>query len=118
MIRSNGINEILYYAETQLPWPFENRDMVIKMNFDLNTNSNTLKVLATGMPDSLPEKKGIVRIKKFRAVWDVKFDGDKSITINYFLSVNPGGSISPRISNMFVTKGPFESFSNLSEVLK
>jgi hypothetical protein len=118
LIRTNGINEVLYYAETKLPWPFENRDMIIKMSFDLNTNNNTLKVMATGMPDSLPEKNGIVRIKKFRAVWDVTYDGDKRIAINYFLSVNPGGSISPRISNMFVTKGPFESFSNLSKVLK
>ena len=118
LIRSNGTNEVLYYAETRVPWPFENRDMVIKMSFDLNTSSNTLKVLAIGMPDSLPEKSGIVRIKKFRAEWDVKYDGGNSIMINYFLSVNPGGNISPVISNMFVTKGPFESFSNLSKALK
>jgi hypothetical protein len=118
LIRSNGTNEVLYYAETKLPWPFENRDMVINMSFDLNTSNNTLKILAIGMPDSLPEKSGIVRIKKFRAVWDVKYDGANSIMINYFISVNPGGNISPFISNMFVTKGPYESFSNLSKALK
>ena len=118
LIRSNGINEILYYAETKLPWPFENRDMVINMSFDLNTSNNTLKILAIGMPDSLPEKSGIVRIKKLRAEWNVKYDGANSIMINYFISVNPGGNISPFISNMFVTKGPFESFTNLSKALK
>jgi hypothetical protein len=118
LIRRNTPNELVYYAETSLPWPLSNRDIVIKMNFDLDTINNTLKVLQTGMPDSIPSKKGIVRVRTFNASWDVKSVGANKVSINYFLSINPGGSIPAGISNMFVSKGPFETFNNLSKLLK
>lgn len=118
IIDRRDAKEIVYYAETALPWPLSNRDMVIKMSFDLDTINHKLKVLAVGMPDSLPVKKGLVRIQKFRAAWNVQYDGTGKIRIDYFLAVNPGGNIPAGISNMFVAKGPFETFSNLSKVLK
>jgi|SRR5689334_7263081 len=117
LIREIGDNELLYYAETHLPWPFSNRDMVIRMHFDLDTVTNDLKIKATGEPGAVPEVSNKVRIPKFYGDWRVKFDGVNKITIVYFLEVNPGGSVSPAISNLFVTKGPFETFHNLSKLL-
>lgn len=111
-------NEFLYYAETRLPWPFDDRDMVIRMKFDFDSVQNILKVKATGEPDSVPEISGKVRIRKFNGDWSVKYDGGNRISIVYVLEVNPGGNISPGISNLFVTKGPFETFNNLSRQLK
>jgi hypothetical protein len=79
---------------------------------------NTLKVIATGVPDAIPSKKGIVRIRTFNAIWNVKSIGNNQLLIQYFLNVHPGGNVSPAISNMFVSKGPFQTFKNLSVLLK
>ncbi len=117
LLRTINENEFLYYAETHLPWPFSNRDMVIRMHFDLDTVRNILNVKATGEPGAAPEVSGKVRILKFIGNWNVKYDGANKITIVYLLEVNPGGNISPGISNFFVTKGPFETFNNLSKLL-
>ncbi len=117
LLRTINENEFLYYAETHLPWPFSNRDMVIRMHFDLDTVRNILNVKATGEPGAAPEVSGKVRILKFIGNWNVKYDGANKITIVYLLEVNPGGNISPGISNLFVTKGPFETFNNLSKLL-
>jgi hypothetical protein len=42
----------------------------------------------------------------------------QTIHINYEVEVDPGGSIPGWIANMFVDKGPFETFSNLAKKLK
>ena len=111
-------NELLYYAETSLPWPLSNRDMAIRMSFAADTVNQTLLVTAVGEPDAVPANKGLVRIRYFNAKWEVKKINDNEIEITYYLTVNPAGSVSPGISNMFVTKGPFETFSNLSALLQ
>jgi hypothetical protein len=87
------------------------------MHFDFDSLGNSLKVKATGEPDAAPEVSGKVRIRKFNGDWDVRSDGANTITIFYVLEVNPGGNISPGISNLFVTKGPFETFNNLAKLL-
>ena len=98
LVKAVSEDEFLYYAETHLPWPFDNRDVVIRMHFDLDTARHFLNIKATGEPGAAPEVSGKIRIV-------------------YVLQVDPGGNISPAISNLFVTKGPFETFNNLSRLL-
>jgi hypothetical protein len=118
LIKKINDNEILYYSQTALPWPVSNRDIPIKMQLKEDTKSNSLKVYASGIPNAIPEKKGIVRIPFFNAFWDVKSEGKNRINITYILRMDPGGSVPSSVTNMFVSKGPFETFSNLSELLK
>jgi hypothetical protein len=118
LIDSINADEFLYYAETAVPWPFSNRDMVIKMLFMPDTINKKLIVQATGIPKAIPEKQGLVRISKFDGYWQVMQESNNKITINYLLKVDPGGSIPPGISNLFVSNGPFETFNNLARILK
>ncbi len=111
-------NEVVYYAETTLPWPFSNRDVVIRMHFIPDPGTHSLVVTAVGAPDAIPANRGIVRIRYFNARWEVRSESPNEIAITYFLTINPAGNISPGISNMFVTKGPFETFNNLAGLLK
>lgn len=117
-IRKISPNEILYYNETSLPWPVSNRDVPIRMKATPDFKNNTLKVIAMGVPQAIPEKNGIVRIQQFNSSWDVKFDGKNRLSITYLLSMDPSGSISSTVTNMFMTKGPYETFSNLADRLK
>jgi hypothetical protein len=116
LLKEINENDIIYYAETSLP-VIRNRDMAIRIQFNPDKMHNTLKVVATGVPDAVPEKKGIIRIPYFSGIWDVRETGSK-IAINYILNIDPGGSIPPFINNIFASKGPFETFNNLAEILK
>ena len=118
LIKKNNPNDILYYSETALPWPVSNRDIPIRMQLNVDQKNNTLKVYASGVPDAVPAKKGIVRIPFFNAFWDVKSDGKNRLTIIYTLKMDPGGSVPAGVTNMFITKGPYETFNNLGEMLK
>jgi START domain len=118
LVEQINANEILYYAETSLPWPISNRDMVIRMNFNMDSVNNYLVVTAVGEPEAVPVKEGIVRIRQFNGRWEVKSQPSNQIAITYYLTVNPAGSVSPGITNMFVAKGPFETFNNLAGLLR
>lgn len=118
IIKKISDNEILYYSETALPWPVNNRDIPIKMVLKPDAKTNSLKVYADGVPNAISEKKGIVRIPYFNAFWDVKSDGKNNLKITYIVKMDPGGSVPASVTNMFITKGPFETFSNLSQLLK
>lgn len=118
LIKEINANEILYYSETSLPWPVNNRDIAVRLRTDLNTKNNTLKVTASGEPNAFPKQKGVVRLKYFNCSWDVKYVGKNKISIIYFLKMDPSGNVPPAVTNMFITKGPYETFENLSRLLK
>jgi hypothetical protein len=110
--------EVLSYTETSVPWPASNRDVPLRMLLHVDQKNNALKLTAVGEPNAIPKKEGVVRIPYFNSWWDVRFDGKNKLVINYFLAMDPGGSIPAWITNMFVAKGPFETFNNLASVLK
>ena len=118
IIKKISPNEILYYSETELPWPVSNRDVPIKMVLNPDPKNNSLKVFAAGVPNAIPARKGIVRVPYFNAAWDVKSDGKNKLNITYILKMDPGGSVPAGVTNIFISKGPYETFNNLSELLK
>jgi len=117
LIKRNSANELIYYAETGLPWPMRNRDQAILINLYPDSAGHKLKITTTGKPMAIPPTEGLVRVPYFLGVWDVTAVDNKRIAINYFLDVDPGGSIPAWITNMFVAKGPYETFMNLSGLL-
>ncbi len=118
LIKRISPTETLSYTETSVPWPASNRDVPINMHLNYDDKNNILKVIAKGVPAAIPEKKGIVRIPFFNSMWNVKYDGKGKLYINYFLEMDPGGSVPAWITNMFVSRGPYETFNNLAAKLK
>lgn len=117
-IKKLGPTEVLSYTETSVPWPASNRDIPLRMKLTHDPKNNSLKVTAVGVPNAIPQKKGIVRIPYFNSSWDVKSDGKNKLHIVYFLEMDPGGAVPAWITNMFSAKGPYETFSSLAGMLK
>jgi hypothetical protein len=83
-----------------------------------NTTGNTLKITTVGEPDTAPVQKEKIRVPQFRGVWDAEAVEDGKLRIEYTLDLDPGGSLPAGIVNLFVAKGPYETFINLSRLLK
>lgn len=110
--------DFIYYTETRLPWPMSNRDAVIHLRIRTDSLPKVLTISGSSEPALIPEVPDKVRVIDYKANWRVTMPTDKIIQIVYILEVNPAGSIPAWISNSFADKGPFETFSNLSEKLK
>lgn len=118
LIKRFSENELIYYAETSLPWPMRNRDQAIRIIAYPDSANQSIKITTRGEPNAIPVTNGIVRVPYFLGVWQVKTISPGKIFIEYYLDVDPGGSVPAWMSNMFVAKGPYETFMNLAELLR
>jgi hypothetical protein len=118
LLKEENATEVYFYTVTEVPWPFENRDMVIHMSFKQNVTNKTLTVLAKNVDGFLPVKEKIVRLKYSSAVWTVTPISNKQYKIEYRVQIDPGDGLPIWLLNLFSSDGPYESFKNLKEMVK
>lgn len=105
-------NEIISYAQVNVPWPCDNRDYV--SHFTISQPSPQLVIVdSRAEPDLLPVTEGVVRVKKSSAHWEMTTLPGGMLKLVYTLSFDPAGAVPAWLTNMFVTKGPMETFKNL-----
>jgi hypothetical protein len=107
--------KLIYYSEMSVPWPATNRDFYAGFEETIDAASRSLKVVSYGMKDYKPPAKDLIRIPYSRAVWNISTISDKIIHLDYILEFDPGGSVPVWILNLFATKAPMETFSNLKQ---
>lgn len=105
--------EVIYYSEVEIPWPLSNRDFIVLLKVSQDEKTKVVSVDGEGKPSYLPEYKNIVRIQKSYSKWILTPLSNKQVKVEYTLQVDPGGSVPAWIINLFVTKGPYESFKSL-----
>jgi len=118
VVSQNTAHDFVYYTETHLPWPVNNRDVVIHLRIQTDNLPHSLTVTGRARQSVLPELPGIVRMKHYVANWKVTMPTSNTIRIEYVMEIDPGGSLPSWLANMFVDKGPYETFKNLAERLK
>lgn len=117
LIKRISKNELISYSSTSLPWPASDRDLIAKSSFQYNPD-HSFKVTLTGVQDILPTKKNKVRVPFFYNTWEVKSDGKGNVLIDYYLQIDPGGSLPAWVINLFVAKGPYETFVSLAKLIQ
>jgi hypothetical protein len=117
LVKKVSNDELIYYAETTIPWPMTNRDAVIKMVNIKDTVHNTLLVTQKSVSDLVPSNSGIVRIGSMDGRYEVSA-GDNKLHLVYYLKIDPAGDMPAWIVNLFCTKGPYETFSALIDKMK
>jgi hypothetical protein len=105
-------NEFLYYIESILPWPLNNRDAIIHLTIMHDTAHGILRINAFSEPAFIEKKNGLVRIPFSKGTWYVT-ETNHQLNIDYTFEVDPGGGLPAWMVNMFADKGPYESFQNL-----
>lgn len=106
--------DVVYYAETSMPWPMSDRDAIIHLVFNTDSLPKYMTVTGTSEPERVPVKSNFVRMIHYTAIWNVTMPTQDSIHIEYILEMNPAGNIPSWFTNMFAKKGPYETFRNLA----
>ena len=104
------------YVETIFPWPYSNRDMVYRMSVD-TTNPATTKISLEGIPDYIPEKKGIVRMQKAEGYILLRPLG-MTTEITYVFHSEPGANIPIWLANNSIAELPYKTLNGLREILQ
>ena len=116
LIRRIAPNEIIYHAELEAPWPFTNRDYVSHITITQQI-PHSLTIEAKTVSGIVPETPGIVRVKSSQALWEVTSMNKGQQKIVYTVQFDPSGALPAWLVNMFVTKGPFQTFQKLKEYI-
>lgn len=118
LLQKRSAHDFTYHTETVLPWPMSNREAVIHIRINTDSLPAFLSISGTAEPGLVPNSKELVRISQYKAHWLVTMPAPQTLQIRYQVALDPGGSLPAWMSNMFVTKGPFETFVNLAKKLK
>ena len=110
-------NEFYNYFTADLPWPFDDRDMVVNLKLDPDYEKGECVAYSKTAPDYIKLKKGYERMCKGKGKWVIK-QADKHVQVMYTFAGDPGLPLPAWIINMFLVDGPFKTFVNLREFVK
>ena len=108
---------MICYTVKDMPWPASDRDAVVHVKVN-HLNENSMNVTVKSVDGYVAKKDGLVRVPTSHVVWNVKQTAPGKLQIIYEAQADPGGSIPDWITNMFLTKGPLESFKKLRGMLE
>jgi hypothetical protein len=107
-----------YYERISAPFPVSDRDMVAHLKITQDSKSKTVTVTSDVTQGFVPEKNGIVRIKKFHSTYTI-IPKEKGMTeIDSELGTEPGGNVPAWLVNMAIVKGPFSTQQMMNKLLQ
>ena len=83
--------EKYYYTYFKMPFPFQNRDMIIHFRLRQDLVKKRILVTLRGRPKFLKKRKGITRIRHVKGHWQIDRLASSKIKVTYQMHMNPGG---------------------------
>lgn len=109
-------NEYYSYYELKIPFPFDNRDMILHVT--CKTENEVINISQKTASTYISKKSGIVRMPISEGNWKLTPQGKGATVVHYQFLADPGGSIPSWITNMFIVDGPYSTLLNLKAILE
>ncbi len=117
VVKSTSEHELIYYTEIVSPWPASNRDLVVQLRIEKD-ESGRVDVFTQSVPEFLPKKEGVVRVPMSKSQWILKPIDETTLSVEFRMQVDPGGSVPAWLINMVAAQAPYESFLNFKKKLE
>jgi hypothetical protein len=111
------LTAIVYFINGA-PWPVSDRDAVVKSVMSQDPESLVLKVEISVVDGLVPEDDDYVRIPNMNGFWLFEPKEAGQILVTYQVHANPGGSLPDWLANSVVVETPYNTMSNMAEMLK
>lgn len=73
------------YSELEIPWPFENRDLITQNVISQDPKTRTVTITLTSFPKFIPVKEGKVRMGESEGSWTIEPLGKEQVKITYLM---------------------------------
>ncbi|MEK6780756.1 MAG: START domain-containing protein [Bacteroidota bacterium] len=118
IVERKSESELIYYTEIVSPWPASNRDLVVHLKVNHDKAKKQIIITAHSIPDFIPEKEGIVRVPMSKSRWIVKPVNESTLSVEFTMLVDPGGSVPTWLINLVAAQAPYESFRNFKNKIE
>lgn len=110
-------SEIVYtYSMMDAPWPVSDRDNITQWTYQKKDNGD-VRIDMVAVPILIPEKSGIVRIKRMQGYWELAQTASGKTKIIQQVVSEAGGSIPDWLANSSIIDTPFQTFVKLKSYL-
>ncbi len=110
--------EIIFYKELKSPNLVSNRDMVVHLKVISTPATKSVTIESIALPNFMPLKENLVRVPVSNERWIISSTTVQKMKIIYYLQIDPGGALPAVLVNLFISRGPYESFENLKKLLQ
>ncbi len=116
----SGISQFEYitYNVLDAPWPVKDRDSVNHIRVSQDAKTNEVTISMKDHQEYFPEQHRRVRVAKYEGFWKLKPTGNGKVEVVLQMHVEPGGKIPSWISNLAVKVFPYNTLSNLMQIVK
>jgi hypothetical protein len=115
-IQQNAPNDFYTYTIFSLPWPLRNRDLISHYQlYSPNPHLTTIKIESSD--ELLPEQKGIERLKKYFASWEIIETDKKSCRLTFIAQTNIPSEYPHFIQDPVVRNEFMNNLKNLKQLL-
>ena len=107
------------YNRTSMPWPVDDRYVVVKSVNMIDTKTGTLYVRAREMQADFPQAQhGLVRMPLLRYIMIVTPFGESKSQVHYQVLADPGGILPAFLVNLFSKNMGVDTILGLREMVK
>jgi len=118
LLKKLGDKELFYYYAVDVPWPFEDRDVVINMKISRDSISGITTINSRNSDGYLPEKSDRTRIKHVRAQWVLTPLEKNLMQIDFSIATDLGADFPDWIVNHALSYSPTKSMLALKNRLE
>ncbi len=109
---------VRYYLVYDVPWPMNDRDLCVEAKITIDPVTGEKIVSAKPLPDAVPERKGIVRIRNYWQKWTLKPTGNNTIQAVLEGFVDPGGNVPSWLYNMVIVDTPLKVMRGIKKLVE
>lgn len=111
------------YLEMYMPWPFENRDFILKgvVKYNWNDQSNYgIVTIDSHIVEwtGLPEKHDLTRMTVMSSLTNLSRVDDKRTFIDFMVRADPAGSIPQWLTNLATSRIPYFTIKNIRRMVR
>ncbi|MFK7963005.1 MAG: hypothetical protein AB8C46_03465 [Burkholderiaceae bacterium] len=114
--------ERIIYSVAGMPWPFKDRDLVVRSRLQQDPVSLTVLVTAEALPDYLPADPAYVRVPFLQSSWAFEPLSDGTVEVRFKGYGDGGGSLSKGFFNWFsalvVSEAPHQTLLGLRRMVR
>ncbi|MDH3976841.1 MAG: START domain-containing protein, partial [Deltaproteobacteria bacterium] len=105
------------YTINEAPWPVSDRDAIVLNTINQESPKGPVRINILGVPDYIPEKKGLVRVKMIKGHWLFTPLEEGMTEVVYQVHNDPGGNLPSWLVNSVVVSQPYHTMVNMRKMV-
>lgn len=117
VLKRLSATETYCYTVNSAPWPVCDRDAVVYNRISQDPENHQVTIRIRGVPEYIPPKKGLVRVKMIDGFWEFTPMGEGFVKVVYQVHNDPGGGLPSWLVNSVAITQPYKTILNMKKII-